>query len=431
MKDYISELIKDKKVLILGFGREGRSSFQLFKNVGGFFCLDVADGNPTIAEEKIDAKIIAGPQYLDVIDEYDIVMKSPGIVLPREISDYKAMITCQIDLFMHEYGRQTVGITGTKGKSTTSTLLYHVLKESGRNTILAGNIGIPVFDILDQIEDETIIVVELSCHQLEYNHFAPHMAALLNFYEDHLDHYGTYEKYCNAKRNIYRNQKENDLFFVRDEFTPSADEYQSTLKIVAASHLPFVSWSDFEGGAPLRGEHNKINAAFVYDICKCLGVTDSEYMSAIASYKTLPHRLEYLGQKNGVEFFDDSISTTCESAISAMKSIENCGAILLGGMDRGIDYEPLIEYLLTSSPNHVICMYDSGKKLFDLLSNRMTVADKDKLYYASTLEEACSYAKRVAEVGSAVILSPAAASYGVFKNFEERGDKFKEYVMMN
>ena len=429
MTDYISQLINNKKVLILGFGREGRSSFQLFENVGGYVCLDVADGNPVIAEEDIDAKIIAGENYLDVIDEYDIVMKSPGIVLPKDISEYSAMITCQIDLFMHEYGQQTVGITGTKGKSTTSTLLYHVLKESGKKTILAGNIGIPVFDIVDQIEDDTIIVVELSCHQLEYNHFAPHIAALLNFYEDHLDHYGTFEKYCNAKKNIYRNQKTGDLFYVRTKFAPVAEEYQSTLCIVSRSNLPFANWSDFAGGAPLRGDHNKVNAAFVYEISKELGVTVEQYMSAVKTYKTLPHRLEFLGQKDGLEFFDDSISTTCESAISAMKSIDNCGTILLGGMDRGIDYAPLIEHLLNAAPDHVVCMYDSGKKLFENLSYLMPLPDRDKLYYAGTLEEACDYAKKVTEPGYAVVLSPAAASYGVFKNFEERGDKFREYVM--
>ncbi|MCF0127042.1 MAG: UDP-N-acetylmuramoyl-L-alanine--D-glutamate ligase, partial [Pseudobutyrivibrio sp.] len=149
MKNTIKELIKDKKVLILGFGREGQSSFRLIDEVGGYLTLDIADAKSLSVEVDSRHKIISGEAYLACLNDYDVVLKSPGIVLPKSLEHYTCYITCQADLFLQVYGKQTVGITGTKGKSTTSSLLYHILKENGLDVIFGGNIGVPILDTVD------------------------------------------------------------------------------------------------------------------------------------------------------------------------------------------------------------------------------------------------------------------------------------------
>ncbi len=427
MKETIRNLVKDKKVLILGYGREGQSSFRMVSAVGGYACLDIADANAVSSDLTSSHKVITGPTYLDCLNDYDVVFKSPGIVLPMDIKDYTCRITCQADLFLEVYGAQTIGITGTKGKSTTSSLLYHILKACGKDVLFGGNIGIPIFDITDQIHPRTIIVFELSCHQLEYAKFAPSKAILLNLYEDHLDHYGSVEKYWNAKKNIYRKQGYCDFLFCNPEFLPASGDCKATVIKVKSQDLPFNSFEEVPG-VTLRGNHNLLNTAFVYDVCRRYDISDEDFVAALATFKTLAHRLQFLGKLEDVDYYDDSISTTVESAISAVKAIPNAGTILLGGMDRGIDYDPLVEFLPTTRLEHIILMYDSGKVILEKLQATSPADFMSKVHYIENLEDACAFAKTNATKGTAVILSPASASYGVFKNFEQRGDFFKQYV---
>ncbi|NEX01712.1 UDP-N-acetylmuramoylalanine--D-glutamate ligase [Pseudobutyrivibrio sp. NOR37] len=427
MKETIRNLVKDKKVLILGYGREGQSSFRMVSSVGGYACLDIADANAVSSDLTSSHKVITGASYLDCLNDYDVVFKSPGIVLPMDISNYSCRITCQADLFLEVYGAQTIGITGTKGKSTTSSLLYHILKECGKDVLFGGNIGIPIFDITDQIHPRTIIVFELSCHQLEYAKFAPSKAILLNLYEDHLDHYGTVEKYWNAKKNIYRNQGYCDFLFCNPDFLPATGECKATVIKVKSQDLPFNSFEEIPG-VTLRGTHNLFNTAFVYDVCRRYDISDEDFKAALATFKTLAHRLQYLGKLDEIDYYDDSISTTVESAISAVRAIPNAGTLLLGGMDRGIDYDPLVDFLPTTRLEHIILMYDSGKVILEKLKTAASPSFMEKVHYIQDLKDACAFAKANASKGTAVILSPASASYGVFKNFEQRGDFFKEYV---
>ena len=429
MKDIIDRLIKNKNVLVLGYGREGHSTLRMLRSIGSAEMLAVADARDISTEVPDDVSTFTGEHYLDVIDMFDVVFKTPGIVLPMSPENYKCMITSQTEIFMERFKKQIVGITGTKGKSTTSSLLYHVLTESGKPALFAGNIGIPVFDIAEEVKEDSIIVIELSCHQLEYAVTSPGRAVLLNIYEDHLDHYGTREKYAAAKRNIFLNQGSEDVLYTTSEalegFKPA-----SRVELITKEDAPVKSFREIPD-CRLKGEHNLLNAAFVYKVACEYGVSEAEFKDALSTFRPLPHRLELIGKIDGVDYYDDSISTTVKSTISAVESIENAKILLVGGMERNIDYTELVEYLKTSRLSSIICMYESGKRIFDMYEKTSKNEETaPRAILTTDLSEAVSYAKKLAKEGDACLLSPAAASYGYFKNFEERGDAFKKLVSM-
>ncbi len=417
MIENIKNLIDNKKVLILGYGREGKSTYNLLKKIGTYQELAIADQKEIT---DIVEKVIFGDDYLECLDNYDIVIKSPGVALPQDVSAYKCRITSQIELFVTEYREKIIGITGTKGKSTTSSLLYHILKKNNIKTLFAGNIGKPVFDIIDEIEEDTTIVIELSVHQLEYLKVSPHQALFLNIYEDHLERYNTLENYRNIKENIYRYQKADDFLYCLEEYKPT--NISSNIKVIN-NKLPFADFKEI-GFKGLQGKHNLVNISFVYEVARKYNISDESFIKALITYVGLPHRLEYIGTKSKVDYYDDSISTTVESTINAMESIENAKIILLGGMDRGIDYTKLITYLKTKDLDYIITMYDSGKRIYQLLEE----AKVPNIKYIETLEKTVSFVLENAKENTACILSPASASYGYFKDFEERGDKYKMYI---
>ena len=219
MKDKIIQELTGKKILILGFGREGRSTYHFLKENNVSCAIGIADMNEICDEEILkDNKAIlhTGDDYLQAMREYDLVMKTPGRSFKDvDLSDIKDKITSQAELFL-KYGKaKVIGITGTKGKSTTSSLIYDMLKEK-YNTMLVGNIGIPAFEQLDAYNKTDYFVYEFSSHQLEFIDHSPHIAILLNMYEDHLDHYKGYEEYKEAKRNIYKYQDEKDYYIFNE-----------------------------------------------------------------------------------------------------------------------------------------------------------------------------------------------------------------------
>ena len=425
--EYLKKIISGKKIAILGFGREGKATLKAILETGGYESIAVLDSRDVSSEVSKECRVFFGEDYQDSLDDFDCVFKSPGIVLNKPIEAYSCNINSEMEVFLSCYGSQVLGVTGTKGKSTTSSLIYNILKGAGRDCFLAGNIGIPVFEFADKVNFDTIAVIEMSCHQLEYLNVSPHVAILLNVYEDHLDHYGTREKYGLAKKNIYINQSESDFLFTTEETLDEWGKGLGNTKFITKDLLPFKSFDELDG-VSLRGEHNLLNAAFAYEACKLYGITDSEFIKGVRTFKTLPHRLESIGVFDGVEYIDDSISTTVNSTICAIESIENARIVLVGGMERNIDYEELVDYFVHSRLKLLICMYESGKRIYSMYAEKEKEKSSPKALLCTDLYDAVRLAKGNACAGEAVLLSPAAASYGYFKNFEERGDRFKEFV---
>ena len=410
MFDLILNRLRGKRILILGFGREGRSTLAFLKKYLPQSTVAVADKN------QLEAVQYFGTSYLEAIYDYDIVIKTPGISL-KDFDVKGVEITSQTDLFLSQFHNQTIGISGTKGKSTTTSLIYHLLKSSGRDAILTGNIGIPCFDIMEQIQEDSIVVYELSAHQLEYVHNSPKVGVLLNVFEEHLDHFGTFERYKKAKFNLLRFMGEDDFAVVHDSLL--METLDLGVNNVVFSNMEF----DIDVEAlPVLGPHNLLNVKAALCACEAYGIDSREVIPHLYSFKPLEHRLEPVGAFGGVTFVNDSISTIPQAAIAACQTLGRVDFLLLGGFDRDIDYTPLVEYMLEHPVPHLLFTGKAGERMMRLMKER-GVASTMVVYHS--MEEAFDYLKTHAQAGDICLLSPAASSYDQYKNFEERGAKFK------
>ncbi|MBQ3593550.1 MAG: UDP-N-acetylmuramoyl-L-alanine--D-glutamate ligase, partial [Clostridia bacterium] len=414
-------------VVILGFGAEGKSTYEYIKKYSVGASITIADQNEISGD--YDAKFCCGENYQSAIYDADIVMKSPGVVLDELPPEQMEKITSQIELFLEKHRDRVIGITGTKGKSTTASLIYHVLHSVYPDTLFAGNIGLPALDIMPLVKKNGYIVLELSSHQTEYIKVSPKYSAILNFFEEHLDHYGSYEKYIEAKKNIYKYQQPSDIFFC-EKSNKSIDNVPSNRYTVGGDVKIWGQKITFEGTSitvdankvPIKGKHNLSNIAFAFGICSKLGITPEQFENALYTFEPLPHRMEYVGEYGGVKYYNDSIATIPEACMNAVRSIPAVDTLILGGMDRGIDYTELCKFLNKSQISNVIIMPDTDKVIAPMLTKVKNV------HTVSSLEEAVEIAKKVTPMGKTCLLSPAASSYNMFKNFAERGNKFKELV---
>ena len=348
-------------------------------------------------------------------------------MIPDFIDTYK--ITGEAELFIKHYRDHVVGITGTKGKSTTTSLVAALLKEKYQ-VCLVGNIGIPCFEAIDEMEAGAYAALELSCHQLEICRYSPQYAIFLNLYEEHLDHYGTMEKYGIAKSHIFTNQMQGDTVIMHEEMSNFIKLSLNTPYLIGRDITAHGTTLCIPGhqldasSAKLIGEHNYRNLAVAYFIANKLGVSDESVIKAIASFRPLAHRLEDLGEYKEIRFINDSISTIGQSCIQALESIENVDTVLVGGMDRGIEYDEVEDYLHARKDVQVIFMYATGKRIYSEMEQKGLL--RPGLYQVENLEEAVSLAKKLTRPHHACVLSPAASSYDHFKNFEHRGDVFRK-----
>lgn len=423
MKQDIINFLNNKKILIIGFGREGKSALEFIKENVSYKDLAIADKN----DIKIDGiKTYIGDNYLDSTKDYDIVIKSPGIIIKDYISDKeKEKITSLTDLFLRFCPNKIIGITGTKGKSTTSSLIYHILKENNYDTYLIGNIGIPCFDVIDLIKENTILVYELSCHQLEFVKASPDISVLLNLYEEHLDHYNGINEYINAKKNIYKYHSKDNHLIYGNLSNYMSDKEINSINTTLHNIYNYNEINIDNIKTNLIGTHNRYNIITAIIATNLVGIKKEDALKAVESFNGLEHRLEYVGTFKNIKFYNDSIATACEAVISACNSITDVNTIIIGGMERNINYDNLVEYLTKSNIENIILLPNTNiriKEIFDKYShNKNIILVKD-------MEEAVDVSYKVTKPNTSCLLSPAAASYGFYLNFEKRGEHFKELV---
>lgn len=419
----IIEFLKNKKILILGFGREGQSSFRYIRKYLPEKEITVADGK----EQKLPdtfTKGIFGAEYLSHLGEFDVVIKSPGIPFRDVEIPENAHITCQLDLFLKYAPCKKIGVTGSKGKTTTSTLIFKMLEKSGVDAVLMGNMGLPVLDYIEEVEGK-IAVIEMSSHQLEFTRTSPDVAVVTNIYEEHLEHYkGGMAGYVGAKLNIVKHQNGNDTFVYNG--TQGLSEYidinslkSNVIAVKEDGEIPFNAENPH-----LIGIHNRHDILLAFTAASALGATPDGAEKAIADFEGIEHRMECVGTYKGVTFYNDCIATIPHAVMCAVSAL-SASTLIFGGMDRGIDYTDFACDLENSSLKTLIGTKTTGHKIIDMMNGNGTAK---KIFKAENVEEAVRIAFENTDKGGICILSPAAPSYNEYKNFEEKGRFYKDCI---
>ncbi len=421
-KAQLRRILSKERIAILGFGREGQSTWRLLSALGLNQNAIIADQNAETIRQNADLPIVPlEEQYLKGVTLY---IKTPGISCKHIPFVPKERITSQTDLFLRLFASQTVGISGTKGKSTTSSLLYKILSDQTPNCILAGNIGVPLLDILENINEETTIVAELSAHQLQFIEKAPHISILLNLYEEHLDHFESFSDYCLAKFNLALRQRKGDFFIYNSE----DKQIESLLRANSIASEPIgFALSDYQYPEPLhlKGQHNLRNALSALKAAELLGLDKEKAIQSIESFESLAHRLQFVATVRGVSYYNDSISTIPQATLAAIATLKSVQTLILGGMDRGIDYMPLVSSLPATTVRNIAFTGGAGRRIKSLLTEAgLNYNSIESDNYAEIIR----WCAEQTPVGSICLLSPAASSYDSFRNFEHRGEVFSELV---
>lgn len=457
MLEKLLNYLDNKKILILGFGKEGESSYLFLRKHFPEKKLEIVDKNMNLLTDKpylledINVEVVLGEDYFRDIDYFDIVLKTPGISLKDfDISKFENKITSQLELLLEFVPCYTIGITGTKGKSTTSSLIYQMIKDQGKDVMLLGNIGEPIFNDIDDMKKDTILVLELSSHALEFVKKSPNIAILLDIYEEHLDHYSSMEKYIEAKFNVAKFQSKNDIFIYNasnrymQEFNfnykksdyaiiEEDSELSKTLNLKSDNYVLInedriyfnkTKLFDSKLNMQLKGKHNENNVLFVLTVAKILNLNMEKAKNTIENFKNLEHRMEFVAEINDVKYYNDSIATIPEATINAVDALKNVNTLLVGGKDRRVELDSLYEYLKKSNIENIICLPKTGEYVYNSLKDT-----NKKCYLVKDMPEAVKLAKEVTKPNTICLLSPAASSYGYFKNFEERGKIYKECVL--
>ncbi|MFP4468780.1 MAG: UDP-N-acetylmuramoyl-L-alanine--D-glutamate ligase [Bacteroidales bacterium] len=457
-KQLFNDFFEGKKVAILGFGREGQSTYHRLRQYLPSLPLVVCDQRPLARPpgsyaEDVSVDWFLGDHYLEGLAGADVIIRSPGI--PFDVLDnvtHQARITSQTELFLTFFRKQVVGITGTKGKSTTASLLYHILREAGQPALLAGNIGIPCFDLLDEMDAGVTVVFELSSHQLQHLTVSPSVAVLLNIFEEHLDYYRSFAAYQEAKMNIFRWQDMNE-YFLYDPENPVLNQVLPAISI-PSKQIQLSKPEEDSGGVYCQGEdmvvvtnsgqeplvieqvchdrllpgkHNLKNIAAAVGAAILKGVSKERVASAVAGFKGLPHRLEYVGTYRGKQFYNDSIATIPEAAMAAVRALPEVSVLILGGKDRGVAYGPLLRFLAAAPVQTIVFTGEAGRRMLAIASGLTGFQQKDCIM-AENFDEGVRQAFAKTPEGKICLLSPAAPSYDAFRNFEERGDRFRQLI---
>lgn len=447
--------IKGKKVLVFGSGISGTAAGRLLLCQGAKVVL--YDGNVSLDKEKIHAQIaggtagevevILGELPLEVLDSLSLTVISPGVPtdLPivEEMRRRKIPIWGEIEL-AYVFGKgEVLAITGTNGKTTTTALLGEIMKEAGKDTFVVGNIGNPYTDIALETKSDSVIVAEMSSFQLETVHtFRPKVSAILNITPDHLNRHHTMEAYIEAKEKIAGNQTKTDFCILNyeDEVTRKFGEKIEAEVLFFSSQRKLKRGVYLENGSivfdlgekiqlchveelQLLGIHNYENVMAAAAMAFSYGIPIESIQKTVKKFKGVEHRIEFVAEKNGVAYYNDSKGTNPDAAIRGIRAMKRPTLLIGGGYDKESSYEEWIQ------------SFDGKvKKLVLIGATKEKIAETaEKLGFkdvvlADTFEEAFSLCVEMAAPGDAVLLSPACASWGMFKNYEERGDKFKELV---
>jgi UDP-N-acetylmuramoylalanine--D-glutamate ligase len=389
-----------EKALIVGFGKEGTISQKYLQKFYPKLKIGVADQKQ-------------GSKYLDKQKNFDIAIKTPGIKKELITIPY----TTATNMFFSKLKGKNIiiGVTGSKGKSTTSSLIFSMLKTAGKNVELLGNIGKPMLEtLMKPVPKNNIFVLELSSYQLDDIVFSPDISVVTNLFNEHADYHGTVQKYHEAKKNIINFQSNKDYFV----YNPHSKESRAWLKNYKGKAVPF---SKEKLKTNLLGAHNQKNIQAAVAAVKILGVKDADIKKALLKFKPLPHRLEFAGTFKGITFVNDANAAIPEAVIEAIEAVPKVATIFLGGTDRGYNFAQLERTVKKYKIKNIVLFPDSG--------NRM-IKNPEGLNILKTrsMKEAVKFAYQYTPKGFTCLLSCGSPSYSLWKNFEEKGEQFKKYA---
>ena len=453
----LNNYLKNRKVAIIGLGVSNLPLLDYMHNVGAkvtVFDNRIIEDIPKDTMKKITdyaMEFSLGPNNLSKLEGFDIIFRSPSCLptvpeLQKEV-ERGAILTSEIEMLMKLCPGKVIGVTGSDGKTTTTTLIYEILKANGYNCYLGGNIGTPLFTKLNEMTPDDIIVLELSSFQLMGMEISPSISVITNISPNHLNVHSSYEEYIDAKKNIFKYQDKDGIIVLNyDNAITKAAAKEANGKVVF-----FSSKTKLEDGiildgdiikeckdklrrhilstntVALRGTHNYEN------ICAAIAATSSlveveDAVKAVQEFKGVQHRLEFIREIDGVKWYNDSIGTSPTRTIAGLHSFDERIVLIAGGYDKHLDYTPIAKPIL-EKVDSLILIGDTAPKIFDAVKNEAEKQGKDiKIYMCDEFKNTVLVAKKVAKPGQIVLFSPASASFDLFRNFEERGNKFKELV---
>lgn len=462
------DVLSGKRVLVLGFARQGQALARWLPTLGAAVVVNdsrPADQFTIYPDDYPNTRFIFGEHPEDALRRIDAVCVSGGIPLDHPLvmlaQEKGIPLTNDAQLFMERCPAPVIGITGSAGKTTTTTLTGDILRNAGFKTWVGGNIGLVLLDTLPHIQSEDVVVMELSSFQLELMTVSPQVGAVLNITPNHLDRHKTMEAYVTAKANIVRHQLPEDIAVLcADDRYSNALEAITDAELVAFSAQRMVADGAFMMGdrlilagsaswdsaphvlcekkdIPLRGDHNVLNVLAACAIAGSLGLAtdrpgiDPEVMSAtIRDFKAVAHRLEVVRQRDGVTWVNDSIATAPERLLAALRSFREPLVLLLGGADKDLPWESVTNLALQKSRHIVLFGKPGEKQVGDKVSKllRLLGADARNFTRVNTLEEGVERANAIAQSGDVVLLSPGGTSYDAYQDFEARGEHFRQLV---
>lgn len=449
--------IEGKNVAVIGLGVSNIPLLDYLKklncNVTVFDKKDLKDINEE-AIKKLNTysfKIINGDNALDKLKDFDIIFRSPSCRpdIPQIAKEVErgAILTSEIEMVLKLSPCKIIGITGTEGKTTTTSIIYEIIKKSGRKCFLGGNIGKPIFTQIKDMRPEDIIVLELSSFQLMDIDISPEISIVTNIHPDHLNVHKSYEEYREAKKNIFKYQNENGVVVLNydNEFTRdfakevkgkviffSSKEKLNNGYIYDTSDETIKRCEDGVRRHIIKKEKIKLRGIHNYEnICAALAATSSivdvdTQVKAIEDFCGVEHRLEFVREINGVKWYNDSIGTSPASTIAGLNAFDEDIILLAGGSDKGLDYKEVGE-AIAKKVKTLILTGPTSEKIETAVKEALS-GGKIEIYYTDNMQESVKLANEKANKGDVVLLSPASASFDLYKNFEERGNKFKELV---
>lgn len=455
------------KIAVVGFGVEGRAIAQYFEKKGED--ITICDERKQNIGKNIKGQF--GPNYLEGLVDFDLVFRSPGIpFLKKEFMGIRKKLTSLTKYFFEKCPCKIIGVTGTKGKGTTASLIYEMLKSSYKNgkVFLGGNIGTPPLAFLYQLKPKDLVILELSSFQLQDLDRSPHIAVVLGITPDHLDHHKTFEEYVEAKKNIVKFQTSSDMAILDADNEYSNSFARATKAKVlyfsmqqAVPEGAFLKVGSFilkdgktgtmfgeKGATGLIGNHNIKNIFAAAATASVLNMPVETITKIVREFKGLPHRLEFVKEIDSVRYYNDSASTNPDTAIAAIQAFHTPIILIAGGSDKNADYANLGEEIAKRlNVKTVVIMGQTKAKLEKAIENACTQEEKKntettvrtgrpvrsreiplELISAETYQEAFMVAKLVAQPGDTVLLSPACASFDMFANYQERGEIFRNFV---